>query len=93
MPKSAEWPTLAKGQVQIRLKILPDGKVKSRDIVVETSSGDHTLDHAALKAIKKSKYPPLPQKFPGPYLEMRACFSYNLQSPEQPGTADKAPKS
>jgi TonB family protein len=83
MPKSAEWPTLAKGQVQIRLKILPDGKVKSRDIVVETSSGDHTLDHAALKAIKKSKYPPLPQKFPGPYLEMRACFSYNLQSPAE----------
>jgi TonB family protein len=66
IPKSAKWPTLAKGQVQIRLKILPNGKVKPRDVVIETSSGDHDLDHAALKAIEKSKYPPLPQMFRGP---------------------------
>ncbi|MGC1872248.1 MAG: TonB family protein [Acidobacteriaceae bacterium] len=83
---------MAKGQVQIRLRILPDGKVKPRDIVVEVSSGDRTLDHAALKAIKKSKYPPLPQKFHGPYLEMRACFNYNVQSSEGSSAGVKAPK-
>ncbi|HTU52270.1 MAG TPA: TonB family protein [Acidobacteriaceae bacterium] len=93
MPKSAQWPTLAKGQVSIRLRILPDGKVKPRDVLVEVSSGDRTLEHAALKAIKKSKYPPLPQDFHEPYLEMRACFSYNMQSLEDSGPGDKAPKS
>ena len=93
MPKSAQWPTLAKGQVKIRLRILPDGKVKPRDTLVEVSSGDSTLDHAALKAIKKSKYPPLPQDFHEPYLEMRACFSYNMQSPEDSDVADKDHKS
>ena len=64
MPKSAQWPTLAKGQVKIRLRILPDGKVKPHDIVLEISSGNDSLDRAAMKAIKKSKYPPLPAEIP-----------------------------
>ncbi|HEY5256363.1 MAG TPA: TonB family protein [Acidobacteriaceae bacterium] len=93
IPKSAQWPTLAKGQVKIRFRILPDGKVKPHDIVLDTSSGNDSLDHAAMKAIKKSKYPPLPEKFQGPYLEMRACFLYNTQSPEDSSVGVKAPKS
>ncbi len=62
---------------------------EAADALVEVSSGDRVLDHAALKAIKKSKYPPLPQDFHEPYLEMRACFSYNMQSPEDSDVADK----
>ena len=93
MPKSAQWPTLAKGQVKIRLRILPDGKVKPHDIVLDTSSGNDSLDHAAMKAIKKSKYPPLPEKFQGPYLEMRARFCYNMESSEDSSVGVKPPKS
>ena len=84
---------LAKGQVKIRLRILPDGKVKPHDIVLDTSSGNDSLDHAAMKAIKKSKYPPLPEKFQGPYLEMRARFCYNMESSEDSSVGVKAPKS
>ena len=93
MPKSAQWPTQSKGQVKIRLRILPDGKVKAHDIVLDTSSGNDSLDHAAIKAIKKSKYPPLPEKFQGPYLEMRARFCYNMESSEDSSVGVKAPKS
>ena len=93
MPKSAQWPTQAKGQVKIRLRILPDGKVKAHDIVLDTSSGNDSLDHAAMKAIKKSKYPPLPEKFQGPYLEMRARFCYNMESSEDSSVGVKPPKS
>jgi TonB family protein len=93
MPKRAQWPTLAKGQVQIRLRIMPDGAVKPKDIVLEIPSGNHSLDRAAMKAVKKSKYPPLPQKYPRPYLEMRVFFCYNMASSEDSSSDGKAPKS
>jgi TonB family protein len=92
MPKEAKPPTLAKGKVQIGVKIQPDGKVARKDIVMEAPSGNPKLDHAAWKAIRKSKYPPLPKEFHGPYLKIRGCFEYNMQSTESPG-GDKAPKS
>lgn len=93
MPKEAKLPTLAKGEVQVGVKIQPDGKVARKDIVTEASSGNPKLDHAAWKAIRKSKYPPLPKEFHGPYLKIRGCFEYNMQSPENVGGDDKAPKS
>jgi TonB family protein len=93
MPREAKWPSLTRGQVQIGLKILPDGKVKPRDIALKASSGSPALDRAALKAIKKSKYQPLPKEFKRPYLDIRACFDYNMQSPQDPSVGNHAPKS
>lgn len=93
MPKEAKWPILAKGLVQIRFKILPNGTrmVKAQNIVLEASSGNPALDRAAWKAIKKSKYPPLPKEFKGPYLALRFCFLYNMPSPENLNVGDKVP--
>ena len=91
MPKEAKQPILARGQAQILFKILPNGKVKRQDIVLEESSGDSALDHAAWKAIRKSRYPPLPKNFKGPYVGIRVCFDYNMQSSEHGGDGNKAP--
>jgi TonB family protein len=93
MPKEAKWPILEKGLVQIRFKILPNGKVKPRDVVLQASSGNPAFDRAAWKAIKKSKYPRLPKEFKKPYLAMQFCFYYNMQSPEDSSVVDKVPKS
>lgn len=91
MPKEAKLPILAKGIVQIGIQILPDGKRMPHGVMMEASSGNPELDHAALKALKKSKYPPLPKEFQGPFLSMGVCFEYNMQS-QQSLSSDKAPK-
>lgn len=93
IPKEAKWPTFAQGEVQILFKVLPNGKVKRRDVVLEASSGNPALNYAALKAIEKAKYPPLPKDFSNPSLALRFCFLYNMRSPEPSGADDKAPKS
>lgn len=91
MPKEAKEPVLARGQAQIMFNILPNGKVKRHDIVLEASSGNAALDHAAWKAIRKSKYPPIPKGFKGPYLRLLFCFRYNMQSPQHGDDGDKTP--
>lgn len=63
MPAEVDKPTLRKGVVA--------------DMVLEGRSGFIALDHAAWNAIRESSYPPLPQAFHGPYIELRALFLYN----------------
>lgn len=91
MPKEAEYPRLAKGQVGIQFEVQRDGKIRHHSMAFVLRSGNSALDHAAWKAIKKSRYPPIPKEIKGPYLAMRFCFLYNLQSPKHPGNGNKAP--
>jgi TonB family protein len=77
IPDEVNPPILKSGQVQIRFKVLPNGRVT--DMQLEGRSGDPALDRAAWGAITGSNYPPLPHEFHGPYLELRAIFMYNMQ--------------
>lgn len=80
MPEEVNKPTLRKGAVQIRFKILPNGKVTNMKL--EGRSGTDSLDRAAWGAITDSSYPPLPNDFHGPNLELRVIFLYNEQPPK-----------
>lgn len=62
--------------VAIRFKIVPNGQLMDRGMVLEERSGQTQLDKAAWDAIANSDYPRLPEEFHGPYLELRAYFSY-----------------
>ena len=79
MPEEVNPPDLKKGQVVIRIKVLPSGGVMDGSMVLEGRSGDTTLDRAAWGAITGSNYPALPREFHGPYLELRAVFMYNMR--------------
>ena len=79
IPDEVNPPISKTGQVQIRFKVLPNGRVMDGSMVLEGSSGDVALDRAAWGAITGSSYPPLPSNFHGPYLELRALFLYNIQ--------------
>ena len=81
IPDEVNPPISKQGAVQIRFKVLPNGRVT--DMVLEGRSGDTGLDRAAWGAITGSNYPPLPREFHGPYLELRAVFLYNMQPPHQ----------
>jgi hypothetical protein len=71
-PPVANSSTAAK--VTIRFKILPDGKIKEKSMILEGRSGNTSLDRAAWFALIDSHYPSLPSEFHGPYLELRAIF-------------------
>jgi hypothetical protein len=79
MPPEVNAPTHAKGVDAIRFKILPNGRLMDRSVVLEGRSGDVALDRAAWDAIVRSHYPPLPSDFHGPYIELRTYFLYNMQ--------------
>jgi hypothetical protein len=78
IPDEVNPPTLKKGQVLIRFKVLPNGRLMAGSLVLEGRSGDVALDRAAWGALTGSNYPPLPRDFHGPYLELRALFLYNM---------------
>jgi hypothetical protein len=78
IPDEVNAPILKKGQVLIRFKVLPNGRLMD-PMILEGRSGDTALDRAAWGALTGSNYPPLPKEFHGPYLELRALFMYNLQ--------------
>lgn len=82
IPDEVNPPINKSGQVMIRFKVLPNGRVMDGSMVLEGSSGDSALDRAAWGAITGSTYPPLPSDFHGPYIELRALFLYNMQ-PQQ----------
>lgn len=77
IPDEVNPPILKSGAVQIRFKVLPNGRVT--DMMLEGRSGDTALDRAAWGALTGSNYPPLPREFHGPYLELRAVFMYNMR--------------
>jgi hypothetical protein len=81
IPDEVNPPILKSGAVQIRFKVLPNGRIMEGSMVLEGRSGDSGLDRAAWGALTGSNYPPLPHDFHGPYLELRAIFLYNMQPP------------
>jgi outer membrane biosynthesis protein TonB len=82
IPDEVNPPISKQGQVMIRFKVLPNGRLMDGSLVLEGRSGDVALDRAAWGALTGSGYPPLPRDFHGPYLELRALFLYNMQPPQ-----------
>ncbi len=82
IPDEVNPPILKQGAVQIRFKVLPNGRIMEGSMVLEGRSGDTGLDRAAWGALTGSNYPPLPHEFHGPYLELRALFLYNEKPPQ-----------
>jgi hypothetical protein len=81
IPDEVNPPILKSGQLVIRFKVLPNGRLMDGSMTLEGSSGDVALDRAAWGALTGSNYPPLPRDFHGPYLELRAWFLYNMEPP------------
>ena len=79
IPDEVNAPINKAGQVLIRFKVLPNGRLMDGSMTLEGSSGDTALDRAAWGALQGSNYPPLPREFHGPYLELRALFMYNME--------------
>jgi len=79
IPDEVNPPIYKQGQVQVRFKVAPNGRVIDGSMVLEGRSGDTALDRAAWGAITGSSYPPLPHEFHGPYIELRAIFMYNMR--------------
>ncbi|UWZ86454.1 TonB C-terminal domain-containing protein [Occallatibacter riparius] len=79
IPDEVNPPILKQGQVQIRFRVLPNGRIQDGSMVLEGRSGDTALDRAAWGALTGSNYPPLPRDFHGPFLELRAIFMYNMR--------------
>jgi len=79
IPDEVNPPLLKAGAVQIRFKVLPNGRIMDGSMILEGRSGDVALDRAAWGALTGSNYPPLPRDFHGPYLELRALFLYNIE--------------
>jgi TonB family protein len=79
IPAGAGPPENKKGKVVLEFAILKDGSVAGLKVV--GSSGDLALDRPAYGSITGSNpFPPLPRKFPGPYLLLRLTYYYNLDS-------------
>ena len=79
IPDEVNPPIMKTGQVMIRFKVLPNGRLMEGSMTLEGTSGDTALDRAAWGALTGSNYPPLPREFHGPYLELRALFMYNME--------------
>ncbi len=79
IPDEVNAPILKSGQVVIRFKVLPNGRLMDGGMQLEGRSGDTALDRAAWGALTGSNYPPLPREFHGPFLELRAIFMYNME--------------
>ncbi len=78
IPDEVNPPINKSGQLVIRFKVLPNGRIMDGSMRLEGSSGDVALDRAAWGALTGSNYAPLPHDFHGPYLELRAWFLYNM---------------
>ncbi len=80
-PEEVRPPMMKHGKVVIRFLIMADGKVMGTN--VESSSGDVPIDRASLGSITASTpFPPLPNEFHGPYIELLASFYYNPKTGE-----------
>jgi TonB family protein len=75
-PDEVNPPINKRGEVMIRFKLLPNGRLIDGSMILEGSSGDVALDRAAWGALTGSNFPPLPREFHGPYLELRFLFIY-----------------
>ncbi len=79
IPEEVNPPILKRGVVDVVFTILPNGRVAPHSMVLVGRSGDVALDRAAWGAIQGADYPPLPQQFHGPFLQLRFRFQYNVQ--------------
>jgi len=80
MPQAARMGT--KGKVVLHLRIHKNGTLDAP--VIETSSGEKTLDGAAAAAILASApFEQFPANFKGPDVEFRAIFIYNVPPPKR----------
>jgi TonB family protein len=69
------------GEVSLVFKIYPNGSVVQSDPTLVYGSGKEPLDRAAVSSIRASNpFPPLPNQFHGPYLELRYTYCYNEQT-------------
>ena len=76
IPEEARPPQLTPGVTSIEFKIMPGGNISGVRIV--HPSGSVPLDRAAWGGVVSGNpYPPLPQKFTGPFLAIRFHFYYN----------------
>jgi TonB family protein len=74
-----------KGIVVITFYIDRNGAIHVTDPVLERTSGKEALDRAVFAAIRTSvPFEPLPSQFPGPNIQIRAAFYYNIQPGSQP---------
>jgi TonB family protein len=66
------------GTVSLQFKIMKDGSVPEEDPRRISVSGKEPLDRAAISSIRASNpFPRLPDKFKGPYIELRFTYCYN----------------
>lgn len=81
MPQVAGPPVSKRGVVAVEFVVEKDGQVTASQIV--TSSGDESLDSAALTGFTASTpFPRLPSKFGGEHIAIRFCFFYNPDKSE-----------
>ncbi|HST12878.1 MAG TPA: energy transducer TonB [Terriglobales bacterium] len=79
IPLIPEAAVMKKGWATVDFYILKDGTVTG--IKPINSSGDVTLERAAYGSISLSNpFAQLPREFPGPYLQIRLRFLYNLNA-------------
>jgi TonB family protein len=77
MPRDAQ--AGQSGQVVVRFSIQKDGKLGNPAPKIEVSSGQPTLDQAAVAAIRASTpFDQLPDTFKGKDIELRLTFRYNV---------------
>ena len=76
IPEAAYPPIRKKGRVSITFRVLQDGKIDN--LQVATTSGDASLDGAAVRAITAATpFPPLPSNFTCQFLALKFHFDYN----------------
>ena len=76
IPQAARAPVMKSGTVSVEFQILKDGRVSQTKVA--KSSGDQSLDRAALKAISvAAPFAALPQEYSAPFVRLRFDFYYN----------------
>jgi TonB family protein len=76
LPEETRPPLNKRGTSQIRFTINPDGTIAAMHL--EDSTHDDALNRAAWGSITGvGKFPPLPQDFHGPNLQLRIHFKVN----------------
>lgn len=79
IPEEARPPLSKSGVTMIRFTILPDGTIGAMHL--DGSTHDDALNHAAWGSIVGvNQFPPLPQQFHGPNLELRIHYLVNRQT-------------
>ena len=83
VPSEAQPPKNESGETVIRFRVKKDGELSG--VHLDSSTHDSAMDRAAWGAITRaSQFPPLPDAFAGPDLELRIRFKVNLRQDEAP---------